>query len=232
MVSYLWAETYRRVVAGSVSQDWFLDEVVRSLAQPSWRQRNAQNLVEIEQIRESLIHLRNRAVGNDRDFALLQVLVMDVDRYKHLIELFYNKRIIQEALIEQLDHLSDKIRREVLGYRKSSSSPPPPIVVRPRTVTSPTQKARVEITSGGKRISKVLEEGHVTINGKEYGAVRGGNFLAMAKGNVFVVEPLDKIGTLIVKGASKTMGGDYLLNSNQDYDCEVSSLTIKLRIVV
>lgn len=71
-----------------------MDEVIRSLAQPSWRQRNAQNLVEIE----------------------------------------------------HLDHLADKIRREVVSYEKSGSSAP--VVVKPGRISHPVEKkARIELSS-------------------------------------------------------------------------------------
>lgn len=232
MVGYFWSKTYQRVIEGSISLARFLEEVVRSLAQPSWRQRNAQNLVEIDQIFNSLVHLRNKTVGkNDRDFALLQVLIQDVDRFKKFLELYYNKKIQQDKLIEHLDHLADKIRREVVSYEKYGSSAPL-IVKLGKVFPSVDKKARVELSGVEKRVSKVLEAGHVTISGKEYGVVRGGNFLVMARNTVFIVEPLDKVGAIVVKRATKVFGGDYLLNPNEDYDCEVSGLIVKLRIVM
>lgn len=225
------------VVQDGSSQDAFLNAVIHSLAQTHWRQRDANNLTEIEQILRCVIYLRDNAVAKELPIrtVLLQVLVRDLTRFKEFLDHYYNRRINQDLLIVQLDHLADKVRREIEGYRAVKSSVPKKEMKSSGQPVSTVEKnAIVQISVEGKiRVRKSLREGHLTVKGKEYGVSRGGNFLIMEKKGIFVIEPLNRaIGVIAVHRATRTAGGDFLLNPYELYECVVSGFIFSLKIDV
>ncbi len=175
------------------------------------------------------MYLRNNAVNDDFLFALLQVLVRDVSRYSDFLMLYSEKRISQDVLIKNLDHLSEKIRLEVVAFSGSQKSHS--VKVGASISVSARREIFVEIkVSGKQRLRKVFNEGHVTVWGNGYGVSRGGDFLVMEKNGVFAVEPLGKMMVVVVPRATKTVGGDFLINPNEWYDCTAGSFEFSLRI--
>ncbi len=235
MAGRTWAEWYKLIVQDGSSRDAFLNAVIHSLAQTYWRQRDANNLTEIEQILRCVVYLRDDAVAKQLplETALSQVLVRDLTRFKEFLDHYYNKRINQDPLIVQLDHLADKVRQEIERYRAvKSSASKKEVKSSGQSVSLVEKNAIIQISVEGKiRLRKPLHEGHLTVRGNEYGVSRGGNFLISEKKGVFVIEPLDgRVGVITVSRATRTGGGDFLLNPHERYDCMVSDFIFSLKI--
>ena len=215
-------------------QAGFVKAVSASLVQVSWRRREEQSLVELDHIFQTLVHLRNRAhtSGNSRDFALLQPLVNNVNRFQQFVALYVARKIDQRTLINHLDHIGDAIQREVMSYNATHDEPLADVAPVVKEVKREAKvEPVVEIVIAGKTIKKPLKEGHTTIKSKELGSGGPEFLVSLHEKGVFLLEPLSRIITLVVHGATKALHGDFLVNPGKWYECSSSKLSFKLRIV-